>query len=195
VTTPAFKTALPGELLIAFAASDGPSGSPQSLSVSGGGVQWTLLKRANSQAGTAEIWGATPASALTNATVTAKQTVAGYDMSLYVIAVQGTGGTGATAAASGPSGPPTVTLTTTKAGSLVYGVGNDWDNAAARTPGINQKIDDQWLDTATGDTFWVQNETYPPLIPAGSSVTLNDVAPTNDRWNFVAVEILGETGP
>jgi hypothetical protein len=194
VTTPAtgFNTALPGELLLAFAASDGPSGSQQTLSVSGAGLSWSLVKRANVQAGTAEIWTANAPTALTNATFTAKQARTGYDMSLYVIAVQGTSGIGTSAAASASNGPPTVTLKTTKAGSLIYGVGSDWDNAVARVPGSNQKLDDQWLDTAMGDTYWVQNQTYPPLIPAGSSVTLNDTAPTNDRWNIVGVEILGE---
>jgi hypothetical protein len=76
----------------------------------------------------------------------------------------------------------------------VYGVGNDWETAIARTPGLNQIIDNQWIDTRTGDTYWVQNETFPPAIPAGASVTLNDTAPTNGRWNFVAVEILAQPG-
>jgi hypothetical protein len=192
VTTPAFKTALPSQLLLAFASSDGPSGGAQTLSVSGAGLTWTLVKRANAQAGTAEIWMATTSAGLTNAAVAAKQAITGYDMSLYVIAVEGAAGVGASAANSGPSGPPTVTLNTTKSGSLIYGVGHDWDNAVARTVGTNQIIDDQWVDTTTGDTSWVQNETYPPLIPSGSSVTLNDTAPTNDRWNLVSVEILGD---
>jgi hypothetical protein len=191
VTTPVFHTALPGELLLAFGASDGPQGGSQTLSVSGAGLSWKLVKRANAQAGTAEIWAATAATALTGAQVTANQTKGGYDMSLTVIAVQGAAGTGAAAAASARSGPPTVTLTTTKVASLVYGVGNDWDNAIARTVGTNQLLDHQWLDTATGDAFWVQNLTS-PTGQAGSVVTLNDTAPTSDRWNFAAVEILGE---
>jgi hypothetical protein len=192
VTTPAFKTALPSQLLLAFASSDGPSSGGQTLTVSGAGLTWTLVKRANAQAGTAEIWMATTSAGLTNATVTAKQAKTGYDMSLYVIAVEGSAGVGASAANSGSSGPPTVTLNTTKAGSLIYGVGNDWDNAVQRAVGTNQIIDDQWLDTATGDSYWVQNETYPPPILAGSPMTLNDTAPTKDRWNFVSVEILGD---
>jgi hypothetical protein len=195
VTTSSFSDALPGELLVAFAGSDGPAaGGSQTLTVSGGGLSWTLVKRANAQAGTAEVWTAqSPSSArLTNARITAKQSRTGYDMNLYVIAVQGTGGIGASAAASAGSGAPTVTLTTTKAGSLIYGVGNDWDNALARVIGLNQKMDNQWLDNGTGDTYWVQNQTYPPLIPAGASMTLNDSAPTNDRWNFVAVELTAD---
>jgi hypothetical protein len=197
VTTAAsgFNTALPGELLVAFAGSDGPnSGGSQTLTVSGAGVSWKLVKRANAQAGTAEIWTATAptTAALRNATFTATQARSGYDMSLYVIAVQGTNGIGASVAASASSGAPAVTIKTTSAGSLLYGVGEDWDRAAARTVGINQILDNQWLETATGDTYWTQNQTYPPLIPAGSSVILNDTAPTDDRWNFVGVEILAE---
>ena len=197
VTTAAtgFNTALPGELLVAFVGSDGPnSGGSQTMTVSSAGVSWKLVKRANAQAGTAEIWAATaPATApLKNATFTATAAKSGYDMSLYVIAVQGTNGIGASVAASASSGAPTVTIKTTSAGSLLYGVGEDWDQAAARTVGTNQILDNQWLDTATGDTYWTQNQTYPPLIPAGSSVILNDTKPTNDRWNFVTVEILAE---
>jgi PKD repeat protein len=192
VTTPGIRTALPGELLLAFVGSDGPSTGAQTAAVTGAGLTWTLVKRANSQFGTAEVWAATAATALSNATVTAKGAKTGYDLSLYVIAVQGTAGIGNSAAASAQSGPPSVTLQTTKAGSLIYGVGNDWSNAVARTPGANQILDNQWLDTRTGDTYWVQNETFPPFISAGASVTLNDTAPTTDRWNFVAVEILGK---
>jgi hypothetical protein len=194
VTTPAsgFNTALPGELLLAFASSDGPINNTQTLTVSGAGLSWSLVKRANAQAGTAEIWTATAPTALTNATFTAKQARTGYNMSLYVIAVQNSIGIGTSVAAASSNGPPTLTLTTTRAGSLIYGVGYDWDNTVARVVGTNQILDNQWLDTGAGDTHWVQNQTYSPSIPAGSTVTLNDTAPINDRWNFVGVEILGQ---
>jgi hypothetical protein len=39
-----------------------------------------------------------------------------------------------------------------------------------------------------GDTFWVQRVTNP--IPAsGTSVTINDTAPTTDRYNLTICEI------
>jgi hypothetical protein len=69
----------------------------------------------------------------------------------------------------------------------VYGVGNDWDNATARTPGSAQTIVHQYLAPA-GDTFWVQAQTNAVAI-AGAVVQLNDTAPTADRWNFAAVEV------
>jgi hypothetical protein len=46
----------------------------------------------------------------------------------------------------------------------------------------------QWLDTATGDTFWTQR-TSALTGAAGSTVTINDTAPTSDRWNMSVVEV------
>jgi hypothetical protein len=71
----------------------------------------------------------------------------------------------------------------------VYGVGNDWDSATARTVAAGQAIVHQWVDSAVGDTFWSQSVTAPsPAV--GSLVTLADTAPAADRSNLVAVEIL-----
>jgi beta-lactam-binding protein with PASTA domain len=189
-TTPAFNTSAAGEVLIAFAASDGPSTGAQTLTVSGAGLTWTLVQRSNTRAGTSEIWKATAAAVLTNATVTSTQTQAGsYRQSLTVVAFIGASGTGASAAANGASGAPSVTLTTTKAGAVVYGVGNDWDNATARTLGANQTLVHQFVDTTSGDTYWVQARTG-AIAAANTSVQLNDTAPTNDRWNFASVEVI-----
>ena len=188
-TTPTFSTSAAGDLLLAFAAADGPSTGGQTLTVSGAGLTWTLVKRSNTQDGTAEVWKATAAALLSDVTVTSTQTKSGYHASVTVVAFKGSSGTGASAAASGASGAQSVTLVSTRAGSLVYGVGNDWDRAVARTLGTNQTMTHQWVDTAVGDTFWVQALTG--TVPAiGTSVQLNDTAPTNDRWNFVGVEIM-----
>jgi predicted metal-dependent enzyme (double-stranded beta helix superfamily) len=48
-------------------------------------------------------------------------------------------------------------------------------------------LQQQWVDTAVGDTFWVQS----PLAPSSAQglVTIHDNAPTNHRWNYAAVEI------
>jgi hypothetical protein len=69
----------------------------------------------------------------------------------------------------------------------VWGVGNDYDNAVARTVGTNQTKADEFL-AATGDTFWVQNKNG--TSTAGQTVTINDTAPTADRWNLATIEIL-----
>ena len=188
-TTPAFTTTAAGEVLLAFAASDGPSTGAQTLTVSGAGLTWTLVRRANTRAGTSEIWKATAVTTLTNATVTSTQARTGYRQSLTVVTFKGSSGTGASAVANGASGAPSVTLVTTQAGSLVYGIGNDWDRAVARTLGANQTLVHQFVDTASGDTYWVQARTG-AVTNANTSVQLNDTAPTNDRWNFASVEVI-----
>lgn len=178
-----------GDVLVAFATSDGPGNAAQTLSVSGAGLTWTLVKRVNARGGSTEIWTATASTALSNATVTSTQTRGGYNQSLTVMAFSNSRGIGTSATANGASGAPTVSVTTTMAGSLVYGAGNDYDNAIARTPGSGQAIFHEWLDTVTGDTYWVQGR----ITPSGSGttvVTINDSAPTTDRWNLAAVVIL-----
>src|SRR6185295_14489574 len=107
---------------------------------------------------------------------------------LAVITFSGAAGIGATGAGFAPTGAPSVSLTTTRAGSLVYGVGNDWNGAVARTLGDSQTKVHEFVNAATGDTFWVQALTNP--VPAGGvQVQLNDTAPIDHEWNFAAVEI------
>jgi len=189
--TPPFTTATAGELLVAFVASEGPaSPTRQTTTVSGAGLTWTLVRRANTQSGTAEIWTATAPTRLFNATATATQGVSGgMNMSLTVTAFSGAGGVGASAAANGSRTAPSVSLTTTSAGPLVYGVGNDPIRKIARTPGANQTIVHQWVDVDSNETFWVQSRNDPlPLMP-GNTVTIND-ASVNGDWNLAAVEIV-----
>ncbi len=190
VTSAAFHTASSSELLLALVGSDGPDvAGKQTVTVSGAGLTWKLVTRADKSGGDAEIWEAVATAKLTNAQVTATQSSKGYDEYLDVVSIQGTSGVGASAQASANSGAPTVTLTTTEPQSLVFGVGNDYNKAVARTPGANQVLLGQWLDTGTGDTYWSQN-TALQSGAAGSAVTLNDTSPTTDPWNLAAVEVL-----
>ena len=192
ISAPALTTSGPNELLLAFLSSDGPSGGgTESFSgVTGGGLTWHLVRRANAQAGTAEIWAASASSVLTNATVTATRSSGSYVGSITVVALSGADlvAEGASAGGSAASGAPSVSLTTTRGGSWVWGVGDDWDSATARTVGGGQTKVDEYLASG-GDTMWVQrqNATAPS---AGTAVTLNDTAPTGDRWNLAAVEVL-----
>ena len=84
-------------------------------------------------------------------------------------------------------GAPTATLVTTRNNSWVFGVGNDFDNAIARTMGAGQTLVHQYLPPV-GDTYWVQR-TINPTPLAGTSVTINDTAPTADRSNLTICEI------
>src|SRR5262249_42147979 len=152
----------------------------------GAGLTWTLVARMNVRLGTTEIWKATAPAVLTNVTVTStlqKPSNAGH--SFGVVAFRGSAGIGASATANAATGQQSVSLTTTKAGSWVWAVGNDWDHAVGRTIGTNpiQTLQHQNVYTATGDTFWMQS-TATPTPTLGTVVTINDTAPTNDRWNY-----------
>jgi hypothetical protein len=192
VTTPAFHTGEAGETLLAFVSSDGPAkANGQTVTVSGAGLTWTLVKRANGQAGDSEIWAATAPAVLSSATVTSTPAKSGFDEDLTVIAMEGVDGVGASATASGANGAPSLKLTTQGAPSLVFAVGHDYDNAIARTLPANWTMLDQWLDTGAGDTNWTQY-TAVAISPAGSVVTVSDTAPTTDRWDLAAVELIGD---
>jgi hypothetical protein len=192
VTSAAVSTQQANGLLVAFVSADGPSkAAGQSFTgVTGGGLTWRLRERTNAQYGTAEIWTAAAPAALHNVTVTATHS-GSYSAAINVVAFAGANTTataGATTSASGSTGAPTASLTTTSAGAWVWAVGDDWDNATARTVGQGQTLQSQTL-AASGDTFWTQSQTG-TTASAGSTVTINDVAPTRDRWNLALLEIV-----
>jgi hypothetical protein len=106
--------------------------------------------------------------------------------------MEGVTAIGSSSAASAASGAPTARVTTSGPGaSLVFAVGDDWDNAIARTLPTGQVLADQWIDTGTGDTYWTQY-TNQAVSRVGTVVTLQDTAPTTDRWNMVALELVGD---
>ena len=101
----------------------------------------------------------------------------------------GSGAIGAVGTKNGATGAPTASLVTTKANSWVFGVGNDYSKATARTVGTNQTIVHQDVATSIGDTYWVQRQsTFTPVL--GTTVTINDTAPTADNFNLSICEIL-----
>ena len=183
------NTAAPNDLLLAFVSADGPSNQSQTATVSGAGLTWTLVRRTNGQSGSAEIWQAVAPSQLVNASVQSVLGQSGYRQSFTVAVLSGASGVGASAGASAASGAPTARIVATAAGSWVFGVGNDYDSATARTLGSGQTMLHQWLETTLGDTYWVQRLAT-PVGAAGSAVTINDTGPTNDRWNLTVVEVV-----
>jgi hypothetical protein len=195
LVSPAFTTASTNELLLAFVSSDATGAGITVTNMTGGSLTWTMVKRTNTQLGTAEIWRAFAPAIVTNATVTAtlSQSVSASITVVTFTGVDttGTGGSGAIGATGGnnaASGAPTASLTTTRNNSWVIGVGNDYDNATSRTVPTGQTSVHQYLAT-TGDTFWVQRQTS--TTPAsGTAVTINDTAPTADRFNLSLCEVL-----
>ncbi len=185
------------QLLLAFVSADAPAtGTNTTVSgltvTSGGALTWTLVRRTNTQRGTAEIWRAFATTAGTR-TVRVNLGPAGRSVaaSATIVAFSGTAtgaaAIGATGSGNANPGAPTASLTTTRANSLVLGVGIDWDRPQARTLGPNQTLVQQFMPTV-GDTYWVQRRTN-PIPAAGTLVTINDTAPTNDRYNLTIVEV------
>jgi hypothetical protein len=196
--TAAFSTSSTNELLLAFVASGkGTATSTVVNSIAGGSLTWVLVQRTNTQLGTAEIWRAFAPTALTNVTVTAtfSQTVLS---SMTVVSftgadatgTNGSGAIGAVATANAATGAPAATLTTTRANSVVFGVGDDPTAKVARTPGSSQSIVHQLLcgPSTQTCTLWVQQ--VPTLVPAsGTAITINDTAPAADAYNLSLVEV------
>jgi hypothetical protein len=190
----AFSTTSANQLLVAFIAADDVTTRNTVTNVTGAGLTWTLVIRTNTSRGTAEIWRAVAATALTNVSVTA--TLAQLSASSITVVsftgadtsgTNGSNGIGATLSATGASGAQTGTVTTTRANSWVWGVGVDWDKAIARTIGPGQTMVHQFLAPVL-DTYWVQRRTA-ATATSGTVVTINDTAPTLDQWNLSICEI------
>jgi hypothetical protein len=184
VSTPAA-----GDLLVAFVAGRGPAGKSQTATVSGGGLKWTLVGRENTGRGDAEVWSAKAgaASKLTNASVSATERYTGSNVSLTVVAFKNATGIGKHAMFHSGAGAPAGSLTTSKASSWVFAVGDDWLHSASRTTGSGQTVVHASTDSA--DTYWVQS-TNSRTSKAGTKVTINDTKPPKDPYNLVLVEIL-----
>jgi hypothetical protein len=195
---PPLSTTSGNELLLAFVSSGTASTTQNTFTVSG--LTWTLVKRTNTQNGTAEIWRAFSPFILTNYTAPsgtsfpahASVTLVSY-LGVDISGTNGSAAIGATGTANASSAAPSVALTSTRANSFVFGVGDDPSGATARTLGANQTMVDQFLDGST-DALWAQRVTG-SVANSGTSVTLNDTAPTNHAYNLSAVEIVPSPVP
>ncbi len=200
VSTPIFSTNSTNELLLAFVSTDYTSGTNTTVTnITGGTLTWALVKRSNAQSGTSEVWRAFASSPLSGVGVTATLSQKVF-ASITVIAfsgvdtsgTNGSGAVGATASGSASRGAPTASLVTTRNNSRVLGVGNDFDNPISRTPGSGQSLIHQYKPPV-GDTYWVQAQNAATPL-SGTTVTINDTAPTADRFNLVIVEVLSSLG-
>jgi type II secretory pathway pseudopilin PulG len=187
VSTAPFSTNSPNELLVAYVSADGPKGPKQTVTVSGAGLAWTRAVGTNGANGDAEIWTASTSSVLKGAIVTATEGISGHDESLVVVAYDGAGGVGATNASSSAAGAPSVTLVPKMTGSVIAGVGQDWNASIARTLGANQTLVYQMPDPAHNDTRWVQSVDGTQTM--GIPTVVDDTAPTNDSYDLAAIEI------
>ncbi len=177
-----------GDLAVSYVSADGPKTGGQTAFVSGGGLDWALASRENSEPGDSEVWSArVPPGTPAHITVTATAGVTKYKVALTAVSYSHAYGIAATAAVGG-SHAPSATLTTTQGNSWVWAVGTDWLSATARKVGSGQTLVQQDL-AASDETYWVQDQTV-PTAAAGTSVKMNDTAPSTNPYNLVAVEIV-----
>jgi len=190
VTTTPFSTSAAGELLVAFVSSDGPATGVQMSSVTGAGLTWTLIRRAVTEVGDAEVWTATAPTTLSNVAVSATQTNTTngpYHQSLTVVSFTNAA-IGSTTSGSGSRNPPSLLISGTVSGSLVFAVGFDADQPTPRTLPAGQVMLHQWVDNTRNCTMWVQAFNDPLLF--GDFAAVGFTAPIRDPWNMVAIEVV-----
>jgi len=199
ISSPVFSTSAANELLLALIATDDGSSTNMTVqSVIGAGLTWSLVERTNKESGTAEIWRAFASAPLSDVSVTANLSQAVVSsitvLSFTGVATTGANGSGAIGTVGSgyaASGAPKASLLTTQNGSLVVGVGNDYDNAIGRLTLAGQTLIHQHF-SSTGDTYWVQQLSAPVAVK-GTTATLGDSAPTTDRYNLSICEVVPAT--
>jgi RHS repeat-associated protein len=190
VSSQAVSTKADGELLLALVSTDGPAGKTQEVTkVTGGGLNWKLVSRSDGQQGTAEVWQAYATKTLSTVKITADFRYGSSDGAVIVAAFSGAqAAVGAHATAAKATGAPTVTLKTTGTDSAIWGAGEDPSHPTSRKPDPGQSLALQVDDAKGKATFWAQRTGV--IAKPGTSVKIGDTAPTGDKWNLAAVEIL-----
>jgi hypothetical protein len=179
-----------GSLLIALA-SFGPLSGTCTLSVSDSGSHtWTLGKRQNATGvPTSEVWWTYLASAPGSITVTATPTNGGAGQLLTVRVLTGCSPTqtGATGSTSGVT--PTVSVTTTQAGSWVYGVLGDNATAQAQlTANANTSVISWFQDTSEVETYSSFKGAASTSSPGAT--TFGFTTGNSDTYEIAAMEVL-----
>jgi O-glycosyl hydrolase len=187
ISAPSLAVTGSDTLLVAFVAADGPLTGPQWVSsVSGGGLTWKRVARANGVAGVTEVWTAVAPDPIADLRVRAGLGTGRWMGALTVAAFDGAAADVVPVTASATTGAAKLTVQPSGAGSLIWAVGHDWDNAVARSLLGGQSLVDQFLASVL-DTFWVQRVSAPTSGTA--PVEVGTKGPTGDRYNLAAVEI------
>lgn len=190
VTLDGLNTSAGNDVVVAYVSADSPASGGQSVTVSGSGLTWTRIAQKTNGKGDVEIWTAN-AGTHKQVNVMAKASKKGLAVAMTTVAFENSSGTGATGVFASSSGAPTGSITTTQDSSWVWGVGFDWASATKRTPGAGQAVFTENQDTIDKNDNWVQS-TINPTSAGGTSVTINDTAPTTDPYNLALVEVLGK---
>ncbi|TVY99698.1 hypothetical protein EAS64_41340 [Trebonia kvetii] len=182
------STKAKSDLLVAYVAGKGPQRKAQLAVVSTRGLKWTLLARTDAGRGDAEVWYARVTGTVSRLKISATAKYRGWPVEITVVAYKNASGVGRHATVHSSRGAPAGSLRTSRAGSWVFAVGDDWVKTTPRTPGAGQVLVHQTGDRS-GDTYWVQ-ATRTATQTAGTKVTINDIEPGTDPYNLALIEIL-----
>lgn len=193
--TKTIATNFPNELLLAFICIQ--KGTTTVSSISGGtGLTWVNVGRANTNAGSVELWRAFSAAPQSfTATITySASTLSGNHMFVGIIGADqsGTNGSGAIGSfvtGTSTTAAPTINLTTTRNNSWVWAATNDPTGTTAPVMGASQTLIRNISDATNTCQSWMQRQNaFTPQT--GTTVTMNATAPSTDSCNILAVEIL-----
>ncbi len=196
LTTSNWQTNYPNELLLAFVGINKDATTVSSIT--GAGLTWVLVARANTNAGSSEIWRAFSPVPLINQQMTitfSASTISGNIMFASIVGADmtganGSGAVGATNTGSTTAAAPSISLTTTRSNSWVWAMGNEGTAAAGTiTAGGGQTISRSNNDTTNAAASWMLRQNN-LTATSGTIVTMNCTAPTTDNCNMAAIEIL-----
>jgi hypothetical protein len=190
-----FATNYPNEVLLAFVAVQKDTQTVSSISWNS--LTWVNVGRTNTQNGSVEVWRAFAPTPLVSGTALTVNFSASIVSANYMViglvgaditGSNGSGAIGATGTASGTSSTPTVSLTTTRNNSWVWGVYNDPSEVGSLTAGANQtrlRI----IADATNTVKSCMQRQNAITAASGTSVTINSTT-SMAAWNIFSVEIL-----
>jgi hypothetical protein len=189
VTTNAV-TASQGDKFVALVAANGPVNQLQSVTLSGGNLNWSKAAEANTEQGAVEILTATSGYPLSATSFTSTPAIIGYDQMVYICAFTLASGYGAENSASAFEGAPEMRQVALANGSQFLFVGIDPTSATPRVPITGQTVT-EWVDTGENVTMWWQEV---PSPGQDGRIVVGDISPTRDRFNIAAIEVTPQPG-
>ena len=203
--TTTISTTQANELIVIFLSNN--QVNPTTKGVSGGGLTWTeAVSSTATSRGYTGIWAAWASSTLSNVVVSSTISGGGSytNGAMYVasfIGATSTLGASGKFVSAGSQATTSVSLTTTKNNSWVWGVAELWSNSATPTATSGQSVVGQWLGTPNGSAHWMQKMNS-PTPASGTTVALWDSLSVSQTSNYIAIEILpasasggGSAGP
>jgi hypothetical protein len=189
-----YSTTSPDILMMAFVSASGPEGNPQSVFVmdepTGPAPPTPMMPymTLSDQPGfTGVFLGRAPAP-VSNGSMLVSPGIPGYPYTVTLVGLSGASDAHPMDFASAATGVPSVTVPSW-AGSWVYAVGSDGGSSSSRMTCPNQILLAEVLDPPNHSTSWVQMLSS-QAPPGAGTVTMCDVAPAQERWNFIAIEIV-----